>query len=110
VRINVDSLADALGTSTTIAVFIVILAVVQIAVQIFDLIDLARRRYVTGGKKWVWLLVILFGNLVGAILYLAIGRQEPPAIEPDLSDVGGASPSERARAAADVLYGQDERQ
>ncbi len=103
-----SSIADALGVSATVAVAILALAVVQLALQIYALVDLARRRRVTGGKRWIWLAVILFGNLVGAIVYLAIGRAVPPAAEPEHEP--GAGPGDRARAAADLLYGPDERQ
>ncbi|HMM42616.1 MAG TPA: PLD nuclease N-terminal domain-containing protein [Thermomicrobiales bacterium] len=100
-------IADTLGASTSAAAAILALAVVQLAIQIYALVDLARRRQVAGGKRWVWLVVILFGNLVGAILYLVIGRATPPAAEPEPG--AGASPGDRARAAADLLYGPDER-
>jgi len=50
------------------------IAVAQLTVQVFALVDLARRPAVVGNKKWVWLLVILAGNLVGAVVYLAVGR------------------------------------
>lgn len=102
-----SSIADTLGVSIAAAAVILALVVVQLAIQIYALVDLARRRQVTGGKRWVWLIVILFGNLVGAILYLAIGRATPPAVEPEHDP--GASPGDRTRAAADLLYGPDER-
>ncbi|WP_435922415.1 PLDc N-terminal domain-containing protein [Paenibacillus sp. DYY-L-2] len=28
------------------------------------------------GPRWVWVLVILFGNILGSIVYFAIGRRE----------------------------------
>ena len=31
------------------------------------------------GTKLVWVLVILFGSLIGSIMYFAIGRPEPGA-------------------------------
>lgn len=101
-----SSIAGTLNVPVAVAVGVLALAVLQIGVQIYALIDLARRRRVTGGMRWVWLLVILFGNLVGAIVYLAVGRPAPPAIEPEHES--GRAPGERARDAADLLYGPDE--
>lgn len=28
------------------------------------------------GPRWLWVLVILFGNILGSIVYFAIGRRE----------------------------------
>ena len=96
-----------LNIPTAALIAILALAAVQLVVQIYALVDLARRRQVTGGKRWVWLIVILFANLVGAIVYLAIGRSTTPAAEPEHEP--GDNASDRARAAADLLYGPDER-
>ena len=40
----------------------------QVIVQLFACIDLARRRTVRGGSKWVWVLVILAGSPRGGAL------------------------------------------
>ncbi len=39
------------------------------------LIDLKRRER-TRGPKWLWVLVIIFVNLIGPIIYFVFGRQE----------------------------------
>lgn len=31
------------------------------------------------GSKLIWVLVILFGHLLGALIYLAVGRPDPAA-------------------------------
>ena len=72
-----DQLAQRLGVSTTVAVLILALIVTQLALQIYALVDLARRDAVRGDKKRVWVLVIAFGNLIGAIAYLVVGRTPP---------------------------------
>lgn len=100
-----SAISDTLGVSTAVATVILALAVIQLAVQIYALIDLARRTHVTGGKRWVWLLVILFANLIGAILYLAIGRATPPIAEPVQDPAAAETAAERARSTADLLYG-----
>ena len=51
---------------------IILLQLVLLAVA---LIDLARRER-TRGPKWVWVLIILFVNIIGPILYLVLGRDE----------------------------------
>ena len=96
-----DQLAQRLGVSTAVAVAILALLIVQLSLQIYSLVDLARRDAVRGDKKWVWLLVIVFGNLVGALVYLVAGRR------PEREIPGGASTagSDAARRAVDALYG-----
>ncbi|MCO5177616.1 MAG: PLD nuclease N-terminal domain-containing protein [Thermomicrobiales bacterium] len=102
-----SSISDSLGVSMAVAIVILALAAIQLAIQIYALIDLARRKQVTGGKRWVWLLVIIFANLIGAILYLAIGRTTPPVSEPVQDAAAAESAAERARSTADLLYGPD---
>src|SRR5512132_297742 len=87
-------------------VLVGILAVAQLGLMVFALVDLVRRERVAGGHKWIWLLVILFGNLLGPLLYLAVGRTPPPA-----SEANGPRPPapDRAQRAADVLYGKKEK-
>jgi hypothetical protein len=101
-----DWLARRLEVSTTLAALVLALIVVQVATQAYALVDLARRDAVRGGRKWVWALVVAFGNLPGAIAYLAVGRT-PPVV-----DVSGAGTpgGEAGRRAVDTLYGpRDER-
>ena len=49
--------------------------IIQLILIIFALTDLIRREQ-TRGPKWVWVLVILFVNLIGPIVYLLLGRDE----------------------------------
>jgi phospholipase D-like protein len=98
-----DWLALRMHVSTTVAALVVVLIVVQLATQFYALVDLARRDTVRGGPKWLWVLIIAFGNLVGAIAYLAVGRKVPTA---PASDGGAAAAgSDAARRAVDALYG-----
>jgi choline-glycine betaine transporter len=53
---------------------ILILAVMQLLLQIWAIVDLMRRDSVLWGRKWVWLLIIAGGAFLGAILYFAFGR------------------------------------
>jgi hypothetical protein len=49
--------------------------IIQLALIAFALADLARRES-TRGPKWVWVLVILFINMIGPIVYFLVGRDE----------------------------------
>jgi hypothetical protein len=92
-----------MDVSTTVAALVLVLIVAQLALQIWALVDLARRDRVRSGPKWLWALIIAFGNLVGAIAYLAVGRKVPMA---PASDGGAAAAgSEASRRAVDALYG-----
>jgi bacteriorhodopsin len=48
---------------------------IEIALMIVALVDLARRER-TRGPKWIWAVVIVLLNLVGPILYFVFGREE----------------------------------
>ncbi len=49
--------------------FIIPLVLLQLTLMIVALVDLVRREK-TRGPKWVWTLVIIFGELIGPIIYL----------------------------------------
>ena len=49
--------------------------IVQLALIAAALIDLIRRPK-TRGPKWLWVLVILFFNIIGPIVYFIVGREE----------------------------------
>jgi hypothetical protein len=54
------------------------------------------------GKKWIWVAIILLVNMLGAILYLVIGR--PPAVLAENAKPY-APPSVGTGNIADALYG-----
>ena len=49
--------------------------IIQVALVVYALVDLLRRP-TTRGPKWLWVMVILFFNLIGPIIYLVVGRDE----------------------------------
>jgi len=51
------------------------IVVLQLALQIFALVDMARREK-TKGPKWIWVLVIVFGEILGSVIYFIFGREE----------------------------------
>ena len=54
------------------------LILILLGLEIFALVDLARRdpKQVQGGKKWVWVLIILLLSTIGPIIYLVAGRTD----------------------------------
>ena len=51
------------------------LFVIQIGLMITALIDLLKQNS-TRGPKWMWILIILFVNIIGPIVYFVVGREE----------------------------------
>lgn len=48
--------------------------VIQVILFIIALVDLTRIEK-TNGPKWIWVLVIVFVNIIGPILYFVLGRR-----------------------------------
>lgn len=48
--------------------------VIQVILQIVALIDL-KKVYATNGPKILWVIIILFGSMPGAIVYFIAGRK-----------------------------------
>lgn len=48
--------------------------IIQLGLMIFALVDLAKTPK-TRGPKWVWVLIIVFVNMIGPIIYFIIGRE-----------------------------------
>lgn len=47
----------------------------QLILAIICLVDLARRE-MTRGPKWLWVLLVIFIQMLGPLAYLIIGRKE----------------------------------
>ena len=104
-----DWLAGRLNISATVAGVMLGLIVVQLSLQIYAVVDLVRRDRVRGDRKWVWALVIAFGNLVGAIVYLAVGRAPAQVDIPATTSGANTAGGEAARRAVESLYGPRDR-
>ncbi len=48
---------------------------IQLVLMIVALVDLVRREK-TRGPKWLWALIVIFGEMIGPILYFVIAREE----------------------------------
>lgn len=100
----IEAISNLLGGMPREAVIaLLVLVSLQLVSQVVAFIDLARRPEVYGGRKWVWVVVILLGNLLGAVLYFALGRR-PDAADPG-PDTGQGSVGTAGRYALDSLYG-----
>ena len=55
--------------------FLIPILLIQLGLIIFALVDLVRREK-TRGPKWLWAIIILFGELIGPIIYFLVGREE----------------------------------
>ena len=87
-----------------VLVLLGVLLVAELALEVVALVSLSRlpKARVTLGSKWVWVAIILLVNLVGAILYFAVGRR--PA-----TPIGAAPPQttpSSGTTVADELYGR----
>jgi len=79
-----------------------VLLVVQLSLQVFAIVDLVKRS--ADGltlPKWVWVAIIVLGEILGPIIYLAAGRKPVTAVE--VAPRGNAA--SRGADAADALYG-----
>ncbi|MCL6572830.1 MAG: PLDc N-terminal domain-containing protein [Bacillus sp. (in: Bacteria)] len=62
---------DALADYLPILAPIFIIQLILLSVAIIDLV----RNEKTNGPKWLWVIIILFINIIGPILYFVIGRR-----------------------------------
>lgn len=51
------------------------LIAVQLILMIVALIDLSKI-YGTNGPKWLWAIIIIFGSMIGPIVYFIAGRRQ----------------------------------
>jgi hypothetical protein len=55
--------------------YIIPIVLLQLILMIVALVDLIRREK-TRGPKWLWVIVIVLGELIGPIVYFIFGREE----------------------------------
>ena len=51
------------------------IVLLELGLLVAALIDISKREK-TKGPKWVWVLVVIFFNLLGPIAYFLFGREE----------------------------------
>ena len=50
------------------------LIVLQLILMVFALVNCVKQEE-TNGPKWIWILIIIFVNIVGPVLYFLMGRK-----------------------------------
>lgn len=61
---------------TSLAPFLIPLFILQFGLLIWALIDIFKRNSYRFGNRIMWVLICLFVNTIGPIIYLTIGRGE----------------------------------
>ncbi|WP_308636068.1 PLD nuclease N-terminal domain-containing protein [Paenibacillus silvisoli] len=62
-------------TNSQIMTIILPIAFIQLALTITALVVCARAEQ-TRGPKWMWVLIILLVNIIGAVLFFIFGRRQ----------------------------------
>ena len=89
--------------STGLLVAIGALAVLELVLMVTALVSVLRRSQdELNGPKWLWILVVIFVNMIGPIVYFILGRK-PEQV--DVAVAQGEDRSEAVQSVADVLYG-----
>jgi hypothetical protein len=55
--------------------YLIPVLIIQLVLIVVALVDLIRREH-TRGPKWLWVIIILFVNFIGPIVYFIVGRKE----------------------------------
>jgi hypothetical protein len=69
------SVSSAINILLNLLPLIIPLLLLQLVLLVVALVDLIRREK-TRGPKWLWAIIIIFGELIGPIAYLIFGRVE----------------------------------
>ena len=65
-----------LDTIVQMLPYLVPLIILEVILLVVSLVDLAKRKHVTGGNKIIWALVTVCIQLIGPVIYLVLGRKE----------------------------------
>ncbi len=57
--------------------YLVPIIILELTLLVIALVDLVKRKHVTGDNKIIWVLVVLLFQIIGPIIYLVAGRKEP---------------------------------
>jgi len=89
---------------TGVLVALLVLGATQLAVFLIALVHLLRHPHPQLLPIWAWIVLMLALNLIGPLLYLAVGRQRAVETPPEPAEPAG----DRSRRAVDLLYGRPE--
>jgi Phospholipase_D-nuclease N-terminal len=72
-----SSLPLAIQLSTSLALILLPLVLIELGLVLFSLVDLFKpERRVVGNNKLVWALIIVLVGTIGPIVYLLAGRKQ----------------------------------
>lgn len=57
-------------------IFLLVVVALLLLSPLIALVDILRSQFQDPNNKLIWVLIVLFLNVVGAILYYAIGRKQ----------------------------------
>lgn len=91
---------------TPVLVVIAAAASVQVVLVVWCLVRLAREKssQIGGVSRWAWVVVILFGNLIGAVIFLFVHSRDVRS-RAAVAAAEDARPGGKKRAVADVISG-----
>ena len=61
---------------SSILIFIIPLAIIQLVLMITALVSILRHDTYKTGNRLIWILVVIFVNTIGPILYFVLGRKD----------------------------------
>ena len=56
--------------------FLIPFILLELGLMVFALVDVVRRKRIRGDNKILWILLIVLVQIIGPIIYLALGRLE----------------------------------
>lgn len=59
-----------------ILMLIIPIIIIQLGVQIWALVDLLKKKKTKNLSVLAWGLIIVFGEIIGSVLYFVVGRSE----------------------------------
>lgn len=56
--------------------FLIPIVILQLGLQVYCIFKLVKDKVIEPNKRIIWLLVVIFGQLLGSIAYLLFGRSK----------------------------------
>lgn len=56
--------------------FLIPVFLLELGLLVFALVDVIRRKRVRGDSKILWIIIIVFFQIIGPLVYLILGRME----------------------------------